>query len=207
MNFGNFGQMIGGSTPSDTNPLNLNKGDILDLSKTAPSLHKIIVGCGWDVNESGNENFDLDISAFMLNENMKVQNPRTDVVYFNAMNQIGIYLEGDNLTGSGDGDDERIHVDLDAVPANIKAIVFNVNIFDAAKKRQTFGMVRNSYIRLLDEDENEKELAKFELRENAGSSTAVTFAKLFRTNNGWSFEALGQALVVEDLNKLLLRYM
>lgn len=204
MNFGNLGQQLGGS---NVNPLNLNKGDILDLSKTAPSLHKVIVGCGWDVNESGSENFDLDISAFLLNENMKVQNPSTDVVFFNAMNQKGIYLEGDNLTGNGDGDDERIHVDLDAVPANIHAIVFNVNIYEAAKKRQTFGMVKNSYIRLLDEDDGEKELAKFELRESAGSSTAVTFAKLFRTNKGWSFEALGQALVVEDLNKLLLRYM
>ena len=203
----NFGTMGIGGAPVAQDPLNLNKGDILDLTKVAPSLHNVIIGCGWDVNESGSENFDLDISAFMLNAQMKVQSPTTEVVFFNAKNQAGIYLERDNLTGSGDGDDERIHVNLDSIPPNIQAIVFNVNIFEAARKRQTFGMVKNSYIRLLDEDDNEKELARFELKENAGSSTAVTFAKLFRTNNGWSFEALGQTLVVEDLNKLLLRYM
>ena len=191
------------------NPLNLNKGDILDLTKMAPSLKNVIVGCGWDVNDTGGDNYDLDISAFLLDKNGKVRNPAIHVVFFNAPSQQGIFSEGDNLTGSGDDgeDDERIHVNLDEIASDVDSIVFQVNIYNAMEKRQTFGMVKNSYIRLLDSDNNDKELARFALKEDAASSTAVTFAKLFRTRNGWSFEAIGQTLVVKDLNQLLLRYM
>ena len=200
----NFGTR---TTSNNQSPLNLSKGDILDLTKEAPSLRNVVVGCGWDVNKAGADNFDLDISAFLLNENQRVTDPSTQVVYFKQMTQEGIFLEGDNLTGSGDGDDERININLDNIPANIKEIVFNVNIYEATKKRQTFGMIKNSYIRLLDADNDEKELCKFQLKENASNATAVTFAKLFRHNGGWSFEAIGNALVVQDLNQLLIRYM
>lgn len=193
---------------NNPNPLNLLKGDILDLTKEYPSLHNIIVGCGWDVNVDG-DNFDLDLSAFLLNKNGRVIDPRQHVVYFRQMRQNGISLNGDNQTGSGnDGeDDEQISIQLDEVDRDIDSIVFNVNIYDCKNKRQTFGLVKNSYIRLLDSDNNDKELCRFELRKNASSSTAVTFAKLFRTENGWLFKALGESLVVDDLNKLLLRYM
>lgn len=189
-------------------PLNLNKGDILDLTKVAPSLRNVIIGCGWEINASGSDNFDLDLSAFLLDKNGRVVNPAQHVVFFNCMNQKGIYLEGDNLTGSdGSDDDERIHVNLDEIDSNVDSIIFNVNIFDAQSKRQTFGMIKKSYIRILDMDSHEKELTRFELRENASSSTAVTFGRLFRRNGGWSFEAIGNTLIVADLNKLLLRYM
>lgn len=204
MNF-SFGERINVGSPA---PLNLNKGDILDLTKKVPSLKNIIVGCGWSVNTSGQDNYDLDISAFLLNANHRVVNATTQVVYFNQMRQQGIFLEGDNLTGSGDGDDERIHVALEEIPSDIEEIIFNVNIYDARRKKQTFGMIRNSYIRLLNEDNDEKELCKYQLKESASNSTALTFAKLFRTpDGGWSFEAIGEPLVVEDLNQLLLRYM
>lgn len=146
----------------------------------------------------------------MLNANRRIVNAATRVVFFNGKVQEGIYLEEDNRTGAGEGDDERIHVDLDAIPADVTEIIFNVNIYESQKKRQTFGMVKNSYIRLLDEDDNCREVAKYELKENASNSTAVTFAsmkRMKRMNGGWSFEAIGDALVVADLNQLLLRYM
>lgn len=213
MNFGNFGgnnnatgsPMMGGQQSAA--PLNLKKGDILDLTKKAPSLKHAILGAGWDVNVAGGDNFDLDISAFLLDANHRVTNPATQVVYFGQMNQQGIYLEGDNLTGAGEGDDERIHIDLEAIPANIQEIVFNVNIYEAMKKKQTFGMVDNSYIRLLDDDNNEQEILRFELKKQAGNATAVTFAKLVRVPGGWKFETIGDTLVVGDLNQLLIRYM
>lgn len=201
----NFGSFTGGN--NNPSPLNLTKGSILDLTKNTPSLKNIVVGCGWDVNTSGKDNFDLDISAFLLDKNHRITDHTTQVVYFNQMTQTGIYLEGDNLTGAGDGDDERINISLEDIPNNIEEIIFNVNIFDAMKKKQTFGMIKNSYIRLLDKDNDEKELCRFELREHASNSTAVIFAKLFRSTNGWSFEAIGDNLVVQDLNQLLVRYM
>lgn len=207
MNFGEFGKKQGSSGVE--NILDLSKGDILDLTKVAPSLKNVIVGAGWDVNESGHESFDLDISAFLLDSNDRITREKVKerVVYFKIDSQTGIYLEGDNLTGEGEGDDERIDVYLDKISPDIKKIIFNVNIYDAEKKRQTFGMVKNSYIRLIDADNDEKELARFNLKDDASNATAVTFASLFRTENGWSFKALGEPLLVKDLNELLLRYL
>lgn len=202
MNFFN-----GPTTNNAPAPLNLNKGQILDLTKTAPSLKNVILGAGWDTARAGSDNFDLDISAFLLDKNGRVTNAGTQVVFFNALCQTGIYLEGDNRTGAGDGDDERIHVNLDEIPTEIETILFNVNIFDAMQKRQTFGMVDNSYIRLLDVDDGERELCRYELKRDASNSTAVVFAKLFRVNGGWSFQAVGEGMVVADLNQLLLKYM
>ena len=190
---------------SDFEPLNLNKGDILDLTKAAPSLKKVILGAGWDVNNYGSNEFDLDISAFCLH-NGKVVDVPNDVVYFKNMAVTGVILEGDNRTGQGDGDDERIRVNLDEIPAGVTEIIFNVNIYDCQPRQQTFGMIDNSYIRLLDAENDEKELCRFELKKEASNATAIIFAKLFRTRDGWSFEALGEPLVVKDLNQVLYRY-
>lgn len=207
MNFTNLGESTSNATYD--NVLNLSKGDVLDLTKAAPSLKNIIVGAGWDVNDFGKDSYDLDISAFLLDKDRRVTTAKASerVVFFNMLHQQGITLEGDNLTGAGDGDDERIDVSLDDIAPDINEIIFNVNIYDAKKKNQTFGMVRNSYIRLLDADNNEKELARFDLKDDASTATAVTFARLFRTSNGWSFEAIGDTYNVADLNELLSRYL
>lgn len=207
MNFTNLGESTSNATYE--NVLNLSKGDVLDLTKAAPSLKNIIVGAGWDVNDFGKDSYDLDISAFLLDKDRRVTTAKASerVVFFNMLHQQGIALEGDNLTGAGDGDDERIDVSLDDIAPDINEIIFNVNIYDAKKKNQTFGMVRNSYIRLLDADNNEKELARFDLKDDASTATAVTFARLFRTSNGWSFEAIGDTYNVADLNELLSRYL
>lgn len=207
MNFTNLGESTSNATYD--NVLNLSKGDVLDLTKAAPSLKNIIVGAGWDVNDFGKDSYDLDISAFLLDKDRRVTTAKVSerVVFFNMLHQQGIALEGDNLTGAGDGDDERIDVSLDDIAPDINEIIFNVNIYDAKKKNQTFGMVRNSYIRLLDADNNEKELARFDLKDDASTATAVTFARLFRTSNGWSFEAIGDTYNVADLNELLSRYL
>lgn len=203
-----FGNQTATQGDNSAAPLNLVKGDILDLTKVAPSLRNVVIGCGWQINARGADNYDLDISAFLLNKSGRVTNPAVHVVYFNQMNQQGIFLEGDNLTGSdGNDDDERIHVNLDDISPDVEHILFNVNIFEAQQKRQTFGMVKKSYIRILDKDRDDLEIARFELKENAGSSTAVTFGQLSRVNGGWQFEAIGDTLVVPDLNKLLVRYM
>lgn len=201
--------ILGDFTPNqNVNPLNLDKGDILDLAKEAPTLNNVIVGCGWQANDVGSDNYDLDVSAFLLDKKGKVKNPAIHVVYFKAQTQQGIWSEGDDLNGSddGDGDCERIHVNLSEIAPDIQSILFVVNIYDAMVKRQTFGMIKNSYIRLMDEA-TEKELARFPLKEDAGSSTAVVFARLNRERHGWTFEAIGDTLVVKDLNQLLIRYM
>lgn len=187
---------------SDNRPsLNLKKNQVLNLTKEAPELRNIIVGAGWDIATAGSD-IDLDIAAFLLNERGIVQRIPEDVVYFGHKNAEGIYLDKDNRTGAGEGDDERIYVELDKLPTNVHKIVFSVTIHEAEEKRQTFGMVENSYIRLLDAERNEKELCIYNLKENSSMSTAVLFSELYREDGAWKYKIISESKV-GDLNTLL----
>ena len=190
---------IGGNNMST---LNLKKNDVLDLTK---GLEQVVLAAGWDISRNG-ASFDLDIAAFMLNSTGKVSNVGTDVVYFNNMQAPGIMLEGDNLTGSGDGDDERIQVDLSKIAPYVERIVFVVTIHEAAIKRQTFGMVDNSYVRLLNKAAGESEICRFDLKENGSTATSVVFAELYKERGNWKFKAIGEGRV-GDLNDILRLYM
>lgn len=167
--------------------LNLTKGDILDLRKYSSSLEKVRVAAGWDVNQRFGSSYDLDVCAFMINKNGKA----FDKVYYGAKKLRGIFLDGDNLTGEGDGDDENIFVNLKEIPDNVSSIIFAVVIYSAKSKGQSFGEVKNAYVRLVDEGSNGKEICKYSLSDDGGSDTAVTFAELTRNENGWSFKAIG----------------
>ncbi len=205
----NLGSMMNniysGSSNNNVNALNLKKNDVLNLTKKNPGLKKVILGAGWDVATIG-QDFDLDIAAFLLNANGKVQNIPDDVIFFNNMQGQGIYLEGDNRTGAGEGDDERIRIDLESIPAHVQKIVFVVTIHEAQAKRQTFGMVENSYVRLLDEENNEREICRFNLKENGSTVTSVIFSELYKQNGEWQFKAIGEGKIA-DLNGILGIYM
>ncbi|GAA0706461.1 TerD family protein [Paraclostridium ghonii] len=194
-----------GMNNNNVNALNLKKNDILDLTKKNPGLKKVILGAGWDVALTG-QDFDLDIAAFLLNSNNKVGRIPEDVIFFNNMEGSGIRLEGDNRTGAGEGDDERIQIDLSLIRNDVAKIVFVVTIHEAQMKRQTFGMVENSYVRLLDAENNEKELCKFNLKENGSTVTSVVFAELYRDGSDWRFKAIGDGKIA-DLNGILSLYI
>lgn len=188
-----------------TGVLNLKKNDVLDLTKSGSSLKHLILGAGWDVPEIG-PSYDLDIAAFLLHNNRRIVEAEKDVVYFGQMKQKGIFLNGDNRTGAGEGDDERIQIDTDALDSTVSSIVFVVTIYEAAKKKQVFGNVKNAYVRLLDADDNERVLCQFPLTDAASTDTAVIFCELFRNGNGWDFKAIGESCQ-GDLNTLLGKYM
>lgn len=133
-------------------PINLSKGQKVDLTKKNPGLKKIMAGLGWDVNafDSGSD-FDLDAAAFMLGANGKCPTEKEFIFYGNLKHASESVIHmGDNLTGEGEGDDEQIMIDLSKVPANIERIAFTVTIYDAEARRQNFGQVSNSYIRLVE---------------------------------------------------------
>lgn len=179
--------------------LDLGKGAVLDLTKRNPGLTKVKVGAGWDVAQSGTD-FDLDISAFMLGDAGKITSGN-DVIFYNHMQASGIQLSGDNRTGAGNGDDETINVDLSVIPAQYSKIVFCVSIDQAVARHQTFGMVQNAYIRLMDAANGDKELCRFSLRDDYSTDTAVIFAELRRNNGDWDFATLGEGKQ-GDLNTL-----
>ena len=172
--------------------ITLSKGQKVSLTKGNPGLKHIVVGLGWDTNKyDGGFDFDLDSAAFLLDENGKV-NADTDFVFYNNLKHSSGAVEhlGDNLTGEGDGDDEQVKVDLSLVPQNISKIAFTVTIHEALERRQNFGQVSNSYVRVIDEDTNQ-ELLNYELGEDFSMETAIVVCEIYRHNGEWKFNALG----------------
>ena len=172
--------------------VSLQKGQKVDLTKGNPGLTKIMVGLGWDVNQyDGGSDFDLDAAAFLIGENGKVPTDDEFIFYGNlAHKSESVVHQGDNLTGEGDGDDEQILVDLTKVPANIAKIAFTVTIYDADVRRQNFGQVSNSFIRIVDEVSG-NEMIRFDLGEDFSIETAVVVGELYRHNGEWKFNAIG----------------
>ena len=173
-------------------PINLSKGQKVDLTKTNPGLKKVIVGLGWDVNafDSGAD-FDLDAAAFMVGANGKCPTEKDFIFYGNLKHPSeSVEHMGDNLTGEGDGDDEQIKIDLSKVPANIEKIAFTVTIYEAEARRQNFGQVSNAFVRIFDENTGE-ELLRYDLGEDFSIETAVVFGELYKNGDEWKFNAIG----------------
>ncbi|MGW5383635.1 TerD family protein [Nocardia sp. NPDC003963] len=170
----------------------LAKGGNVSLSKQAPHLMAVAVGLGWDVRATTGAGFDLDASAIATGPDHRVLSDRHFVFYNNLRSPEGsIEHTGDNLTGDGDGDDEVINVDLAATPPTITNIFFPVSIHEADLRQQTFGQVRNAFIRVVDRASG-AELARYDLTEDASSETAMVFGELYRHGVEWKFRAIGQ---------------
>lgn len=167
----------------------------IDLQKgqrIAIGLQRLVVGLGWDPAETG-EDFDLDATACLLGADNKLPSDKHFVFYNNLRSPDGVCeSSGDDRTGgnSEDGDDEQITVDLTKVSSDVTSIVFSASIHDAEKRRQNFGQVRNSYIRICN-SENEEEICKYELSEDFSIETAVEFGRLYLHKGEWKFEATG----------------
>ncbi len=135
--------------------------------------------------------FHLDASAIGAGSNKKVLSDQ-HFIFFNLRSPDGsIEHKGDNTDGEGEGDDEQIDVNLAAVPAEIESVVFPVSIYDAEARSQSFGQVRNAYIRVVDKA-NGNELARYDLSEDASTETAMVFGELYRNGAEWKFRAIGQ---------------
>ena len=149
--------------------------------------------CIRDRNEGTGYDFDLDASAFMLGESGRIPTDEYFVFYNNQKSPDGsVESTGDDLTGgnSDGGDDETINVDLSKVDPKIQEIVFTATIYKAEERRQNFGQVRNSYIRIYDAKTN-AEIARYDLDEDFSIETAVEFGRLYRRGDEWKFEAMG----------------
>ena len=172
--------------------ISLTKGQKVDLTKSNPGLKNVLVGLGWDINrfDSGSD-FDLDASAFLVQENGKVSGDQDFIFYSNLEHPSGAVVHlGDNRTGAGNGDDEQITVDLSKVPENIARIAFTVTIYDAESRRQNFGQVANAFIRLVNADTDE-EIVRYDLGEDFSIETAMVVGELYRHNGEWKFNAIG----------------
>lgn len=190
----------------------LQKGQKVSLSKENAGLSRIFVGLGWDeVKKSrgffGSRAQDIDCDAFaLLLQNGRLM-AKEDIVYFGKLTHYtgSVQHMGDNLTGAGDGDDEQIMIDLNAVPAQYDRIVLAVNIYQAFARKQHFGMIENAFIRLVDA-RNNKEICIYNLTENYSGATAMLFGEVYRHNGEWKFNAIGQGTTDGDIGQFASRY-
>jgi tellurium resistance protein TerD len=173
--------------------VNIQKGERINLSKEAPGLKQAGIGLGWDINTTDTGTaFDLDASVFMLGENGKIPADEYFIFYNNLNSPEGSVKHlGDSRTGEGSGDDETLEIDLDQINPEVTELIFVVTIHEADKRRQNFGQVRNSFIRIYDKTTN-TEVAKYDLEEDFSRETAVEFGRLYQKQGEWRFQAVGQ---------------
>ena len=172
--------------------ISLQKGGNVNLSKEAPSLKKLVIGLGWDPRATDGAAFDLDGSAFLLKADGKARSD-ADFIFYNNLKSIdgSVVHAGDNTSGNGEGDDEKLTIDLGMVPAEIEKITIGVTIHDAEARKQNFGMVGKAYIRCLDAN-GDKEIARYDLSEDSSTETAMIFGEIYRAGGEWKFKAVGQ---------------
>ncbi|MET1112686.1 MAG: TerD family protein [Allosphingosinicella sp.] len=172
--------------------ISLAKGANVSLSKEEPGLTKIVIGLGWDTRATDGEGFDLDASAFLLDEAGKVRGDH-DFIFYNQLKSSDGSVEhtGDNRTGEGDGDDEQVKVDLSRVPADVHKVAVAVTIHDGEARRQNFGMVQNAFMRIVNEATG-REISRYDLSEDYSIETALIFGEVYRHGGEWKFRAVGQ---------------
>lgn len=220
--------------------INLEKGQTIDLQKNDKNepynLSQVTIGLGWNVKRktpgflekptdiNPNEEYDLDVFAFLLDENDKVTNLgrtvkntsgkevglyESDVIFFNSKRHPSgnIWLTGDNKTGSGTGDDEQIIVKLDNLEAKYHKILFLATIYQGQKNNQHFGMIENAYIRAV--DAQGMEISKFNLSDDISlnGKCCMIFAEAYRKLNEWHFRAIGEAKTTDNFVDILKTYI
>ena len=172
--------------------VNLTKGGNVSLTKQAPGLTAVIVGLGWDLRTTTGTDFDLDASAMVLDGSGKIITDQHFVFFNNLRTPDGaVEHTGDNTTGAGEGDDEQINVKLSGIAPDVDKIAFAVTIHEAEARSQTFGQVRNSFIRVVN-SANNTEIARYDLSEDASVETGMVFGEVYRHGAEWKFRAVGQ---------------
>jgi len=172
--------------------VSLSKGGNVSLSKEAPGFRSVVVGLGWDARTTTGADFDLDASALMLGTSGKILSDAHFVFFNNLTSPDGsVQHLGDNRTGEGEGDDEQVKVHLAEAPQDVDKIVFAVSIYDADASQQSFGQVRNAFIRVVNQAGG-TEIARYDLTEDASTETAMVFGELYRNGAEWKFRAVGQ---------------
>jgi tellurium resistance protein TerD len=172
--------------------VSLTKGGNVSLTKEAPGLTNVIVGLGWDVRTTTGTEFDLDASAIVAGADGKVLSDKHFIFFNNLVTPDGtVEHTGDNLTGEGEGDDEQVKINLAGIGSDADKIVFMVSIYQGDERGQSFGQVRNAFIRVVNAADS-KEIARYDLSEDASTETAMVFGEVYRSGADWKFRAVGQ---------------
>lgn len=185
--------------------ISLKKGGRIDLTKEF-GLENALIGMGWDTNRyQGSADFDLDLTVFETDKNKRCLDEQHIIFYNSKQDPEGAIMHsGDNRTGAGDGDDETVTIDFAKINPRVENIIIVATIFEAPQRNQNFGLVDNSYIRVIDEKTG-TELVRYDLGEDFSTQTAVVAAEIYKKDGNWRFRAVGEGYV-KDLAELCAEY-
>lgn len=184
----------------------VKRGGSVDLLKKDATLEVLNVCLKWDSNKyDGKGDFDVDATIFCLTD-AGVCRDDQDIVFYNNLTHVSgaIVHSGDERTGSKDGDDEVIAIDLKNVPAHIQKIVGVITIDKAEARRQNFGDISNARCRLDNKKSGEK-LFEYDLSEEFSIQTAAKIFEVYRYNGSWKFKAVADGYQ-EGLDKFVREY-
>jgi stress response protein SCP2/uncharacterized protein involved in tellurium resistance len=166
----------------------LPKGGNLLLTDEAPGITQVRVGLGWNPGPAAaGAPLEMDVVVSVLTETAPAGRLLLAQQVPNPDEPVGTRP----VSGPVVGDVEKLVVDLASAPRSLTRLVFGVAIYDAVQRRQTFRLVRDAYIRVLNH-ENGVEVARYTLEPETGAETAMVFGELYRNPKGWKFRAVGQ---------------
>jgi len=170
----------------------VKKGEEINITRLDPTIREITVGVGWDLRAFEGDPVDVDASVFLLDKFDKTREDEDFVFYNNGTGRDGAVRHmGDSRTGAGDGDDEKIVIDLMALPFEVVKIVFALSIYDMDMNSNNFTMVKNVYFRIVN-NETTLETFRFELDSDMGDGTGLLIGYLERVGSDWIYRAAGE---------------
>lgn len=155
------------------------------------------VSCGieWDEVTTGAD-FDADVSCLLVKDGAQ-----NELIYHGKLESDcgNILHTGDNLTGADDAvegvdveeDDETIMTQLNALDANVQKVIFFVNVYNAAAKKQNFGTSGTMLVRLYD-SKTGNIFMEADLMEDNATQTSMIVGEFYRKGDSWKYKNMAQ---------------
>ena len=178
----------------DAGLVRVKKGEEINITRLDPGIREVTIGVGWSLKRFEGDPIDVDASVFLLDKNDKTRQDEDFVFYNNLIGREGAVKHmGDSRTGAGDGDDEKIVIDLMALPFEVIKIAFVLSIYDLDLNSNNFTMVKNVYFRIVNNETN-METFRFELDDELGSATGLYIGYIERVGSDWIYKAIGEPI-------------
>ncbi len=178
-------------------------GQEIDITKNRPGLRVVKIALGWEMDSDKKLSFDLDSSVILCNDEGQAIDSSHFIFYNNNTDPAGSVLHlGDNK--SGGSEEEEIIVFLDKIPLSASKLVFVISIYEGLEKKQNFGQIENSYLKIIDKEADD-EMIRFDLSSLSSQDTGLIIGELYKVEEEWSFRTSGMGFL-EGLKEIIKYY-
>lgn len=149
--------------------------------------------------------FDIDLSAFLVNKDGKIPENEYFVFYNNLQSADGSTVHSNTETNSSHfANSEYLEIDFSKIHPRVHAVQVVVTIHKPASSSQRFGMARNAVVVLENLDSKEAWLS-FDLSGDFQTETGVLLMAAEKRANEWQW--LSHGITAQDgLHGFLARY-